>query len=351
VMRALENNSRDSKSPSQYQWPTSEASDDKEYSKATDFPQTPITSLESSSRDAQDLPEKKMLVDDTGRTFHSESSVTKSTIGTIHCDSQGHNTFICHSPGCRNRIFGRLAELRRHYDSKHAVIKPQYWCPYPECPRSKGDDNRSFPRKDKLKDHIQRLHSEGGNTAMKFMHGVEYTVAHESKKSTGTEDPILDKDSLTKFETMTTPEFNEYAQLGGVSQTQAPFQIDTRFNFQYPHAMTAPNLLGNISMQVPQMAVKSEQISYSYELPPAAHDTAYSPIDRLLQSSNHKRKDPQNDGVVSNNLSHGQSLGVHINLDHDENRRDTKGKSTVVDDLKLNLLSSRSSNDTPINVG
>ncbi|KAI8941085.1 hypothetical protein NX059_002325 [Plenodomus lindquistii] len=55
------------------------------------------------------------------------------------------------------RSFGRFAELRRHHDSKHATLKPEFWCDQPLCERSLTG-GRPFHRKDKLRDHRRKVH-------------------------------------------------------------------------------------------------------------------------------------------------------------------------------------------------
>jgi hypothetical protein len=58
------------------------------------------------------------------------------------------------------RTFGRMAELRRHYNGTHVKKRGPYWCEEPLCKRSKGLGHRSFHRKDKLKDHVRMVHGD-----------------------------------------------------------------------------------------------------------------------------------------------------------------------------------------------
>ncbi|KAF2033183.1 hypothetical protein EK21DRAFT_59426, partial [Setomelanomma holmii] len=74
----------------------------------------------------------------------------------------GQDHFKCHAPGCFDKTFGRLAELKRHHKCKHETLarKPQFWCPVGNCDRSKSGAGGSFPRKDKMMDHLSRKHAD-----------------------------------------------------------------------------------------------------------------------------------------------------------------------------------------------
>jgi hypothetical protein len=67
----------------------------------------------------------------------------------------------CNNPQCTGKSFGRQAELNRHYDTTHAAYKPHFWCPVAACRRSAGFGIRSFPRVDKLRNHIESMHGAG----------------------------------------------------------------------------------------------------------------------------------------------------------------------------------------------
>jgi len=61
----------------------------------------------------------------------------------------------CPSAACNNVSFGRIAEFKRHCASLHDAGSGALWCPAPGCERG-----RPFPkaRKDKVKEHIQKMH-------------------------------------------------------------------------------------------------------------------------------------------------------------------------------------------------
>jgi hypothetical protein len=86
------------------------------------------------------------------------STPQEPAIGTVHLDPTRRLVFRCHTAECAGTTFGRLQELRRHYNTFHAgsVI----WCPYPGCERSEGVDRIPFSaaRSDKLKEHVLRVH-------------------------------------------------------------------------------------------------------------------------------------------------------------------------------------------------
>jgi hypothetical protein len=78
----------------------------------------------------------------------------------------GHDKYNCHIRGC-SASFTRLADLKRHNGSRHNRERARFWCPVDECERSMGRGGRAFPRKDKMVDHLERVHADkvgfGGN--------------------------------------------------------------------------------------------------------------------------------------------------------------------------------------------
>ena len=75
---------------------------------------------------------------------------------------EGHTSslskLVCSYPTCSGISFGRLMDLKRHHESFHtnAVL----WCPAFDCPRNAmyGDDPFPRIRRDKLMDHIRKVH-------------------------------------------------------------------------------------------------------------------------------------------------------------------------------------------------
>jgi len=69
------------------------------------------------------------------------------------------NKFPCQYPGpCNGKqnVFGRPADLERHYKNVHADEKDKYPCSYHKCPRSQ----EVFTRKDHYRDHLKDFHKE-----------------------------------------------------------------------------------------------------------------------------------------------------------------------------------------------
>jgi hypothetical protein len=87
-----------------------------------------------------------------------EPSLPPTTIGYI----QGGDDYVfrCSRPACRNKRFGRWADLKRHVDAFHEAKGNVLWCPVPTCARSEAFGNKPFSttRRDKLKEHVQRMH-------------------------------------------------------------------------------------------------------------------------------------------------------------------------------------------------
>jgi hypothetical protein len=71
--------------------------------------------------------------------------------------------FKCILERCARKTFKRQAELRRHYKTIHAAQKPEFWCNVLSCDRSVAAGGRPFHRKDKLQDHVQRMHERGND--------------------------------------------------------------------------------------------------------------------------------------------------------------------------------------------
>lgn len=66
-------------------------------------------------------------------------------------------TIVCSHPGCEGGSFGRITELTRHEKTFHNDSGGKIPCPASGCPRGLA---RPYPaaRKDKLKEHVQRMH-------------------------------------------------------------------------------------------------------------------------------------------------------------------------------------------------
>ncbi|KAH7070544.1 hypothetical protein BKA63DRAFT_79540 [Paraphoma chrysanthemicola] len=95
------------------------------------------------------------IIDLTMDSSDSDENMDSSTvIGTLLKSGR----FKCHYTRCLRSSFGRQAELRRHYDGTHAIVKHTFWCQVPFCNRSSGVGGRAFHRKDKLRDHVRAMH-------------------------------------------------------------------------------------------------------------------------------------------------------------------------------------------------
>jgi hypothetical protein len=79
-------------------------------------------------------------------------------IGTVYStDTTDAFVFRCGFSACANQSFNRWYDLKRHHDGAHAAAKPDFWCHVVDCDRSMIG-GRSFPRKDKLHDHVRKMH-------------------------------------------------------------------------------------------------------------------------------------------------------------------------------------------------
>jgi hypothetical protein len=84
----------------------------------------------------------------------SDREDTATRIGFVLSNGR----LVCNHEKCAGRSFARKAELKRHYLTLHAHSKPNFWCPFPACPRSEHRGDKAFHRKDKLTAHIRSMH-------------------------------------------------------------------------------------------------------------------------------------------------------------------------------------------------
>ncbi|EON62017.1 hypothetical protein W97_01236 [Coniosporium apollinis CBS 100218] len=73
------------------------------------------------------------------------------------------NQHICFVPGCKKNQFTREADLQRHIKTVH-VRDEAFYCEVEGCPRHEHapGGQRSFPRKDKMKEHMRTVHRNLG---------------------------------------------------------------------------------------------------------------------------------------------------------------------------------------------
>ncbi|KAH7350418.1 hypothetical protein BKA66DRAFT_431107 [Pyrenochaeta sp. MPI-SDFR-AT-0127] len=80
-------------------------------------------------------------------------------IGSMHStEDPDAYIFKCCSPKCKGKTFGRWYDLKRHHDGAHASQRKVFWCEEPGCKRSAAIGRRPFARKDKLMDHVRKMH-------------------------------------------------------------------------------------------------------------------------------------------------------------------------------------------------
>jgi hypothetical protein len=82
-------------------------------------------------------------------------------IGNVYReDESGIFFYQCCHRSCSHTSFRRIYDVGRHHNSKHkhATAGPHFWCTVDGCDRSAVMGGRSFPRKDKLNDHVRKMH-------------------------------------------------------------------------------------------------------------------------------------------------------------------------------------------------
>ncbi|KAF2445819.1 hypothetical protein P171DRAFT_443419 [Karstenula rhodostoma CBS 690.94] len=89
------------------------------------------------------------------------SHAKEEPIGYVYADK---SKFKCNKCECKDLHFGRMADLRRHYEQTHSKNRVQYFCSVNGCSRSHastGGRGRSFgTRKDKRDEHERNVHKK-----------------------------------------------------------------------------------------------------------------------------------------------------------------------------------------------
>lgn len=121
------------------------------------------------------FPGKSQDIDASDNTtppsLHTTSSRAKDRLTPNICavqltDNPNNFVFRCTFPRCRARTFTRWYDFHRHYNGAHALEKTFFWCPVPGCGRSEGEGNHGFPRKDKMLDHVSKVHSHAAQSRL-----------------------------------------------------------------------------------------------------------------------------------------------------------------------------------------
>lgn len=89
------------------------------------------------------------------------ATVPTQTIGFVQRNIGSNGYYLmCSRPECNEKTFRRWAELNRHEQAFHGERDDVLWCPVSTCERSEayGDDPFPKSRKDKLTEHIRRVH-------------------------------------------------------------------------------------------------------------------------------------------------------------------------------------------------
>jgi hypothetical protein len=93
------------------------------------------------------------VIDLTNDASDTDTDINSEVIiGSV----MSNGRFKCSMQECHRLSFGRKAELERHYGAH--TKKLAYWCETAGCPRSKEVGYRPFPRKDKLRSHVCKVH-------------------------------------------------------------------------------------------------------------------------------------------------------------------------------------------------
>lgn len=98
-----------------------------------------------------------------GKEFHPPCPPA-STYDHLSTHIGGKGKFRCPVQDCprANKVFSRWKDFQRHNLTIHCTQAPKFPCPVLHCRRhGKGE---GFTRRDKLRDHIRKVHPNGVNT-------------------------------------------------------------------------------------------------------------------------------------------------------------------------------------------
>jgi hypothetical protein len=71
-----------------------------------------------------------------------------------------YDKYKCHVRSCTvTKPINRLTDLKHHNASRHNRQTARFWCPVDGCERSMMNGGHAFPRKDKMHDHLERMHA------------------------------------------------------------------------------------------------------------------------------------------------------------------------------------------------
>jgi len=120
------------------------------------FGATPQTSMSVLSHDFLASPHPFCSSSQPAPLF-PPNAPTINTLGTIEgTNNLGMLVFRCSMPSCIDETFNRWQDFTRHYNGAHVAedAGDRFWCQVPDCERAV----RPFPRKDKLNDHVRKMH-------------------------------------------------------------------------------------------------------------------------------------------------------------------------------------------------
>jgi hypothetical protein len=92
--------------------------------------------------------------------FHLRPQPAATTSPSVKKTITRKPKLTCPYHECSDLLFGRPTELRRHTKAFHTDTTAALWCPAYDCPRNKDYGNDPYPavRKDKIKEHIRKMH-------------------------------------------------------------------------------------------------------------------------------------------------------------------------------------------------
>ncbi|CAO2653195.1 Nn.00g026060.m01.CDS01 [Neocucurbitaria sp. VM-36] len=116
-----------------------------------------LTTMDVSPSAALDPPVSTEFHPTKSSAMERSSIKIGTMYGTASLDAF---VFKCSIPECADKTFRRWYELKRHYNGAHTAEGEgeAFWCEVVGCVRSALACGRPFPRKDKLHDHMRKIH-------------------------------------------------------------------------------------------------------------------------------------------------------------------------------------------------
>jgi hypothetical protein len=114
----------------------------------------PVRPMQPAPWEFRAMNKDRPFSDTTQQSGPSMNQPAQTRLGVVSSQENSGFKYECDQDGC-STTFNRQYDLKRHYNGAHAINPTLYWCEVSGCSHNKG-----FPRRDKLNDHISKMHKQ-----------------------------------------------------------------------------------------------------------------------------------------------------------------------------------------------